>query len=116
MRFFGIVFHYLSPLPEITLSSLLNTCAENLENSRDHKKSVIFQPSRDGVEYLNLVRRITDWNKAIYGTPLYEITALVSDIFFPELNITEKKVMNALKKHHFSPPNSIDYYRLFSGD
>ncbi len=83
----------------VSISDVLRTCASFNLPLLAMIDFPISQPNRKNADAILFVRKLAAFHQLQYGKSLYEITALVSDVFYPDFHCTEKKVKNLLVNH-----------------
>jgi hypothetical protein len=81
----------------VSLSDLLNRFVDEFPTEKIRNSSENLQPNRKNADLIYFLRQLTKVNKTIFGTPLYEITSYVAEVFFPDSKMNEKKVSNLIK-------------------
>jgi hypothetical protein len=89
------------PLP---LHQIIERCVSVLEEYKPFPGITLQQPNRVNADFIYFVRTFANWNFNIYGTPLHEINALVTDIFYPNQQVNEKKIQNILRGYDYRHP------------
>jgi hypothetical protein len=80
-----------------SLSDVLRRCSKKLNYEKPYSKISISHVNSVSADAVYFVRELAKWNIKTFGFPLHDIIAMTADIFFPDLNYDEKKVMNTLK-------------------
>jgi hypothetical protein len=80
-----------------SLPDVLRRCSKKLNYQKPYSKISISHVNSVSADAVYFVRELAKWNIKTFGFPLHDIIAMTADIFFPDLNYDEKKVMNTLK-------------------
>lgn len=80
-----------------SISDILRDCSKDLESEKPYENIPISHVNSVSADAVYFVRKLCKWNMEHFGFALYDITAITADVFYPDLNFDEKKVMNTLK-------------------